>query len=80
MQPGAHRIDSPNFVTYGVNGSNVETVSTGLDDVAFLNPDGSKVLVAYNNSSAPIPVAVQSDGRYFTYTLPAQAMTTFSWR
>ena len=80
VQPGAHRIDSPNFVTYGVNGSNVETVSTGLDDVAFLNPDGSKVLVAYNNSSAPIPFAVQSDGRYFTYTLPAQAMTTFSWR
>jgi O-glycosyl hydrolase len=79
VQPGAHRIDSPNFVTYGLNGSTIETVSAGLDDVAFLNPDGTKVLVAYNNSNAAISFAVQSDGRYFTYTIPAQAMTTFSW-
>jgi glucosylceramidase len=80
VQPGAHRIDSPNFVTYGLNGSNIETVSAGLDDVAFLNPDGTKVLVTNNNSNAPISFAVQSDGRYFTYTIPAQAMTTFAWR
>jgi hypothetical protein len=38
----------------GLNGSNIETVSAGLDDVAFLNPDGTKVLVAYNNSNAAI--------------------------
>ncbi len=80
VQPGARRIDSPSLVTYGVNGSNIETVSSGLDDVAFLNPDGSKVLVAYDNSAAPISFAVESDGRYFTYTIPAQAMTTFVWR
>jgi glucosylceramidase len=80
VQPGARRIDSPNFVTYGLNGSNIETVSAGLDDVAFLNPDGSKVLIAYDNSTAPTTFAVQSDGRYFTYTIPAQAMTTFVWR
>ena len=79
VQPGATRIDSPNFVTYGTDSSNIETVSSGLDDVAFLNPDGSKVLIAYNNSSAPIPFDVQTDGRYFTYTIPAQAMTTFVW-
>jgi glucosylceramidase len=80
VQQGARRIDSPNFVTYGTNSSNIETVSPGLDDVAFLNPDGSKVLVTYNNSSTPISFAVQSDGRYFSYTIPAQAMTTFVWR
>jgi glucosylceramidase len=79
VQPGAARIDSPNFVSYGVNGSNILTVTPGLDDVAFLNPDGSKVLIAYDNSAAPISFAVQSDGRYFTYTIPAQAMTTFVW-
>jgi hypothetical protein len=79
VQPGASRIDSPSFVSYGVNGSNVETVSAGLDDVAFVNPDGSKVLVAYNNSTAPISFAVSSDGRYFSYTIPPQAMTTFTW-
>jgi hypothetical protein len=53
VQPGARRIDSPNFVSYGLDGSNIETVSAGLDDMAFLNPDGSKVLVASNNSVAP---------------------------
>jgi O-glycosyl hydrolase len=80
VHPGAHRIDSPDFVSYGVNGSNVETVTPGLDDVAFLNPDGSKVLVTFNNSTTPTTFSVQSDGRYFTYTIPAQAMTTFLWR
>ena len=81
VQPGAARIDSPNFVTYGVDSSNhFETISSGLDDVAFLNPDGSKVLVANNNSSSPISFAVESDGSYFSYTIPAQAMTTFAWQ
>jgi glucosylceramidase len=79
VQPGATRIDSPTFVTYGVNSSNIETISAGLDDVAFLNPDGSKVLIANNNSSSPITFAVASNGGYFTYTIPAQAMTTFVW-
>jgi glucosylceramidase len=79
VQPGAVRIDSPNFVTYGTNSSNIETVTSGLDDVAFLNPDGSKVLIANNNSTAPISFAVESDGSYFSYTIPADAMTTFTW-
>jgi glucosylceramidase len=79
VQPGATRIDSPSLVTYGLNASNIETVSAGLDDVAFQNPDGSKVLVAYNDSSSPTTFAVDSGGRYFTYTLPGFAMTTFVW-
>ena len=37
-------------------------------------------MVAYNNSGAPISFDVASDGRHFTYTIPARAMTTFSWR
>ena len=79
VQPGAWRIDSPSFVTYGTNTSNIETISAGLDDVAFLNPDGSKVLVAYNNATTPISFGVQSDGSYFSYTIPAGALTTFVW-
>jgi glucosylceramidase len=79
VQPGATRIDSSTFVTYGTDSSNIETISSGLDDVAFLDPDGSKVLVAYNNSSASIAFAVESRGAYFSYTIPAQAMTTFVW-
>jgi glucosylceramidase len=80
VQPGAWRIDSQSAATYGVNSSDIETVTSGLDDVAFLNPDGSKVLVAYNNSAAPISFAVDANGSYFTYTIPAWAMTTFVWR
>jgi len=80
VQPGALRIDSPNFVTYGLNSSNIETVSPGLDDVAFQNPDGSTALIAYNNSSEPITFAVNSNARYFTYTIPTKAMTTFTWQ
>jgi glucosylceramidase len=80
VQPGATRIDSPSSVTYGLNGSNVETASPGLDDVAFQNPDGSYVLVVYNNnSSVPVTFAVDEGGRYFTYSLPNNAMTTFVW-
>ena len=80
VQPGALRIDSQTFVSYGLNSSDIETITAGLDDVAFQNPDGSKVLVAYNNSGAPIEFGVDSDGSYFIYTLPAHAMTTFAWR
>jgi glucosylceramidase len=80
VHPGAVRIDSPNFVTYGVDSSNIETVSSGLDDVAFLNPDGSKVLIVNNNSTGPISFGVETDGNYFAHTVAAQAMTTFTWQ
>jgi O-glycosyl hydrolase len=80
VQPGAQRIASTSFVGYGQNPSGVETITPGLDDVAFSNPDGSKVLIAFNNSRAPMSFDVASDGRNFTYTIPARAMTTFSWR
>ncbi|MGO9881832.1 MAG: glycoside hydrolase family 30 protein, partial [Solirubrobacteraceae bacterium] len=74
VQPGATRIDSPSTVTYGLNGSNVETVTAGLDDVAFQNPDGSYVLVVYNNNTAaPITFASDEGGSYFTYSLPNNA-------
>jgi glucosylceramidase len=80
VQPGAQRIASKSFVSYGQNASRVETITSGPDDVAFVNPDGSKVLVAHNNSRAPISFDASSHGRHFTYTIPARAMTTFTWR
>ncbi len=79
VQPGAVRIDSPNFVAYSTNKSNILAVSSGLDDVTFLNPDGSKVLIAYDNSTSPISFAVQDGAESFTYTIPPGAMTTFTW-
>jgi len=63
--PGAVRIYS----------SNTPTVAS----VAFVNPDGSTVLVAYNNSTSAQTVPVQWGGQSFSYSLPAQAAATFTW-
>jgi hypothetical protein len=51
-----------------------------LDDAAFQNKDGSDVLVAYNNSRAPIRFAVSWRGYWFTYTLRSKATVTFDWQ
>jgi glucosylceramidase len=66
LAAGAYRIDS----SAGGN---------GIEDVAFKNPDGSKVLVAYNSSSSSQAFNVQWNGEYITYTLPAGAAATFTW-
>lgn len=80
VQPGAVRIGSNNFVTYGYSPTTGAIASAGLDDVAFMNPDRSRVLLAYNSSPAPIAFAVQDDGHYFTYRLGAGATATFEWK
>jgi glucosylceramidase len=80
VQPGARRTGSPQFVRYFVNNSKgTYGVSSGLDDATFLNPDGSEVLVAYNNSSAASRFAIHWNKRFLPYTLPARAMVTFVW-
>ena len=79
VQPGAVRIDSGSFVRYGVNAVNMAVASPGLDDVAFLNPDGSKVLVAYDNSTSSVSFAVKTRGRYFAYRLTPWTMASFVW-
>ncbi|HEY4384275.1 MAG TPA: glycoside hydrolase family 30 beta sandwich domain-containing protein [Ktedonobacteraceae bacterium] len=66
VAPGAYHIDS----SAGRN---------GIQDVAFKNPDGSKVLVAYNAASSSQTFDVQWNGAGFTYTLPAGAAVTFKW-
>src|SRR6201999_228964 len=44
IQPGARRIASNTFVTYGYRKSGTNVVSPGVDDVALRIPDGSIVL------------------------------------
>ncbi len=84
LQPGAVRVDSNNFVTYRYIPTGVDVADNfatpGLDDVAFLNPDGSRVLVAYNSAAAPVKFAVKNDGYYFEYTLDPGATATFVWK
>jgi O-glycosyl hydrolase len=80
VRPGARRIGSNHFVGYYVGtGHNRYGASRGIDDVAVRNPDGSLVLVAYNNTSSTERFAVHWEGRYITYELPSHATVTFTW-
>ena len=68
VKPGAVRIDSN---TFG---------SGNLEDVAFRNPDGSNALIVLNaDTSSAHTFNVDENGQYFTYTLPARAVATFTW-
>ena len=80
VEPGAIRVGSNSFVSYSPTGRNQWGASPGLDDVAFVNPDGTRVLVVYNNSTIPVQFGVAWDGRGFAYSLPANATVTFSWK
>lgn len=66
VDPGAVRISS-------------NSVAGGIENVAFRNPDGSRVLIALNNSSAAQTFKVVWSGQSFTYTLPAGAVATYKW-
>ncbi len=68
VRPGARRIAS--------------TAITGLDNVAFKNPDGSKVLIVANAATEPRAFRVHwaGAGRSVGYTIPAVAVVTLSWR
>jgi glucosylceramidase len=50
-----------------------------LADVAFENPDGSKVVVAHNDGSSSRTFQVLWGNQGFNYTLPAGATVTFKW-
>jgi glucosylceramidase len=73
VQPGAVRIFSTRLVSDGYG------VTPGVDDVAFLNPDGSKVLVAYNNRARAARLAVRWGGRFVNWTLRGHATVTLIW-
>jgi glucosylceramidase len=80
VESGAQRIGSNHFVTYYSHGQRAYGVTPGLDDVTFKNPDGTDVLVAYNNAAKATRFSVEWEKRLFTYTIAPQAMVTFRWR
>jgi glucosylceramidase len=80
VRRGAVRIASDRWVTeYASNTTINYGVAPGLDNVALRNPDGTKVLIAYNNSTHPNRFQVAWRGRAFTYTLGARGTVTFTW-
>ena len=81
VAPGAVRIASNTFVRDNNADVNLKGGYTtpGLDDVAFLDPNGTRVLLTYNSSRSPVRFAVRWRELYFTYTLAPRAMATFRW-
>jgi glucosylceramidase len=67
VRPGAVRIGS------------TDTAELGIDNVAFLNRDGSRVLLALNPTGGPRSFGVATRTGSFQYTLPAGAAATFVW-
>jgi glucosylceramidase len=65
VKPGAYRIDS--------------TANSTVPNVAWQNPDGSKALVAYNDSTSAQNLHVVWGGQSFTYSVPAHTSATFTW-
>ncbi|WP_121808315.1 glycoside hydrolase family 30 beta sandwich domain-containing protein [Mucilaginibacter kameinonensis] len=65
VRPGAVRIAS--------------NLSGSIQNVAFKNSDGSKVLIALNNGSSSTSFKVKWGAESFTYTLAAGAVATFKW-
>jgi glucosylceramidase len=80
VAPGAVRIASNTFVAYTYPWLGVDFATPGLDDVAFRNPNGTEVLLAYNSSSEPITFSVAQGRGAFTTSLDPTAMSTFIWR
>jgi glucosylceramidase len=65
VKPGAYRIAS--------------TANTTVPNVAWRNPDGSKALIAYNDTSSAQQLRVNWGNENFSYSLPAGASATFTW-
>ncbi|CAG7656171.1 ricin-type beta-trefoil lectin domain protein [Actinacidiphila bryophytorum] len=65
VKPGATRIAS--------------TDNSTVRNVAWRNPDGSKALIAYNESSSAQTLRVNWGNENFSYSLPGGASATFTW-
>ncbi|MFI0242429.1 ricin-type beta-trefoil lectin domain protein [Streptomyces sp. NPDC016845] len=65
VRPGASRIAS--------------TGSSAVPNVAWRNTDGSKAVIAYNDTSSAQNVTLNWGGQHLTYSLPGRTSATFTW-
>jgi glucosylceramidase len=65
VRPGAVRIAS--------------NAATGFPNVAFQNPDGSKVLLVLNDQSQGQAFRLKYNDKYLSFSLPAGAVATLKW-
>ncbi len=55
------------------------STSKNILNTAFVNPDGSKVLVVYNRESGVKTISVNWNNKSFEYDVPARSAVTFAW-
>ena len=68
------------FVAVGASRIASDSRKDGVETVAFINPDGTRVLLAFNAGKDAAAFSVTSSGRHFAYRLPPNAAATFRWR
>ncbi|MEM7548834.1 MAG: glycoside hydrolase family 30 beta sandwich domain-containing protein [Bacteroidota bacterium] len=67
------------FVNPGARRLITNPVSGTLENVAFENPDGSRVIVLMNSSSSEEEITINSRSNKINYTLPAASLATLKW-
>ena len=65
VRPGSHRIDS--------------NIPDGLHNVAFITPDGKKVLIVVNDNESAREFMIRYNGTYAKSSLPPGAVATYVW-
>jgi glucosylceramidase len=80
VQPGAVRIASNTLVRDHYFYPSGLITTPGVDDVAFQNPDGTRVLIAYADTMVPVSFAVRDGTGSFRYRLSPRATATFTWK
>lgn len=67
VQPGAVRLPTPSLR------------GQGISQVAFLNPDRTRVVVAYNHNDQTSTLRVSEGGDSFKYSILPGSLVTFNW-
>jgi glucosylceramidase len=52
---------------------------SGLPNVAFVTPEGKKILIVENNNATQIYFNIRFKGRWVTTSLPASSTATYVW-
>ncbi|MFZ4796831.1 MAG: glycoside hydrolase family 30 protein [Bacteroidia bacterium] len=56
-----------------------DTRSAGISQVAYINTDGSKVLLAYNYQTISQKIQINENGKSFNYSIEPGSLVTFKW-
>lgn len=67
------------FISPGAVRIRASSSTPHLHAVGFDNPNGQRVLVAYNDDDRSTTLRVQDKGQAFDYSLPGKSVVTFSW-